>query len=160
MPRSDSLVQKNSSLWPLQEGNTATFTEVVTSHKTGESEKNYRVNWTCEVIGTERVAVMAGEFNTWKITCNRYNNFKNPSKAAIKETRTWNYAPDVNHYILTERLYAGGKAARRLELLAILPPLNGFSDLARRQIRKSFMLIIPTGNCCMVTWNTTVRTSA
>lgn len=142
VPRSDSLVQKNSSLWPLQEGSTATFTEVVTSHKTGEPEKTYRVNWTCEVIGTERVAVMAGDFDTWRITCNRYNKFQNPSKAAIKETRIWNYAPEVKHYVLTEKIYSGGKTARRLELLAILPPLNGFSDSARRQMNNAFQMAL------------------
>jgi hypothetical protein len=142
VPRSDALVHKSASLWPLQKGNQASFTEMVTSHKTDEPVKTYRVNWTCEVNGKERIAVMVGEFDTWKITCNRYNNFQNPSKASIKETRTWNYAPEVKHYVLTERLFSGGKAARRLELLAILPPLNGLSDLARRQMRNAFQMAL------------------
>ena len=142
VPRSDTLVQKDTSLWPLQEGNASSFTEIVTSNKLGESEKTHRVNWSCEVIGTERVAVMAGEFDTWKIACKRYNNFQNPSKAAIKETRTWNYAPEIKHYVLTERQYSSGKASRRLELLAILPPLNGFSDLTRRQMSNAFQMAL------------------
>jgi len=111
---------------------------MVTSSKTGEPAKTYRVNWSCQVIGRERVAVMAGEFDTWKIACNRHNNFQNPSKATIKETRTWNYAPEIRHYVLTQRQYTRGKTTRRIELLAILPPLHGFSDLTRRQLRDAF----------------------
>jgi len=140
--RSDSLVQKNTSLWPLQKGNGSSFTEVTTSSKLGEPEKSYQINWTCEVIGTERVAVMAGEFDTWKIACKRYNNFQNPSKSLVEETRTWNYAPEIEHYVLTERQYSGAKAARRLELLAILPPLNGFSDLTKRQMSNAFQMAL------------------
>jgi len=109
------------------------FTEMVTSNNSGEPQKSYRVNWTCEVIGTERVAVMAGQFDTWKIACKRYNNSKNHSRARVKETRTWNYAPEIEHFVLTERQNPGRKAARRLELLAVLPPLSGLSDVTRHQ---------------------------
>jgi hypothetical protein len=115
---------------------------VITSSNKGEPEKSYRINWTCEVIGTERVVVMAGEFDTWKIVCKRYNNFQNPLKARVRETRTWNYAPDIKHYVLTERQYSSGKAARRLELLAVLPSLNGVSHLTRRQISTAFQMAL------------------
>ena len=101
--RSDVLFRKNTSLWPLQKGNVSSFTEMVTSSNVGEPEKSYRRNWNCEVVGTERVSVMAGEFDTWKIACKRYNNFKNPSKARVREIRTWNYAPEIKHYVLTEK---------------------------------------------------------
>jgi len=140
--RSDSLFKKNTSLWPLLQGNISSYTEMVSSSNLGEPEKSYRINWTCEVIGTERIAVMAGEFDTWKIACKRYNNFQNPSKARAQETRTWNYAPDIRHYVLTERKTSSGKTARRLELLAILPPLNGISDLTKRQMSKAFQLAL------------------
>jgi hypothetical protein len=142
MPRSDLLVKKNNSLWPLQEGNVSRFTEMVTSSNIGEPEKSYQINWTCEVRGTERVAVLAGEFDTWEIACKRYNNYQNPSKAKIQEIKTWNYAPEIKHYILTERQFFSGKAARRLELLAVLPPLNGFSDLTKRQMNKAFQMAL------------------
>lgn len=140
--RSDALVKNNTSLWPLQRGNVSKFMEIVTSGNIGEPEKSYAVNWTCEVIGTERVAVMAGEFDTWKITCKRYNKFQNPSRARIQEMRTWNYAPEIEHYVLTERQYSGAKANTRLELLAILPPVDGFSDLTRRQISNAFQMAL------------------
>ena len=140
--RSDVLFKKKTSLWPLKEGNVSGFTEMVTSSNSGEPPKSYRVNWTCEVIGTERVAVMAGQFDTWKIACKRYNNFKNPSRARVKETRTWNYAPEIKHFVMSERQYSGRKAARRLELLAVLPPQNGLSDVTRHQMNSAFQIAL------------------
>ncbi len=142
VPRRDSLFQKSTSLWPLKTGNKSSFSEVVTSGNIGEPEKSYRVNWSCEVTGTEQVLVMAGEFDTWKIACKRYNNFQSPIRAKVREIKTWNFAPAIGHYVLTERQYPGGKAARRLELLAVLPPMNGVSDLTRRQMDKAFHLAL------------------
>jgi hypothetical protein len=115
---------------------------MVTSNKLGEPQKSYRVNWTCEVIGTERVAVMAGQFDTWKIACKRYNNSKNPARARVKETRTWNYAPEIEHFVLTEKQYPGRKAAHRLELLAVLPPLSGLSDVTQDQMNSAFQMAL------------------
>ena len=137
-PFSYYLVRGNNSLWPLQKGNISSFREMVTSRKIGGSERYYQVNWTCEVIGTERVAVMAGEFDTWKIDCTRYNDFREPSKARVREIRTWYYAPEINHYVLARRQYTSRKPARRLELLAILPPVNGLSDSTRHQMNTAF----------------------
>ena len=131
-------VKGDNSLWPLQKGNISSFKEMVTSRKIGGPEKSYQVNWTCEVIGTERVAVMAGEFDTWRIDCNRYNNFQEPSKARVLETRTWYYAPEIQHYVMARRQYSGRKPSRRLELLAVLPPVNKLSDAARHQMNTAF----------------------
>ncbi|MGD9327069.1 MAG: hypothetical protein PVH85_31875 [Desulfobacterales bacterium] len=142
VPRSDLLFKKKTSLWPLKVGNVSGISEMVTSNNPGEPPKSYRVNWSCEVIGTERIAVMAGQFDTWKIVCKRYNNSKNPSKAKVKETRIWNYAPEVEHFVVTERHYAGRKAARRLELLAVLPPLSRLPDVTRQQMNSAFQMAL------------------
>jgi surface antigen len=135
-------IKGNNSVWPLQKGNLSSFQEMVTSRKIGEPEKSYQVNWTCEVIGTERVAVLAGEFDTWKIACSRYNNFSEPSKARVREIRTWNYAPEIKHFVLTERKYSSRKAARRVELLAVLPSQNGLSDVTRHQMNQAFQIAL------------------
>lgn len=136
--RSDTLVRKNSSLWPLQAGKVSSFTEVATSSVPGEAEKSHSVNWTCEVIGTMQVTVMAGEFDTWQIACKRYNNFQNPLRAKVRETRIWNYAPEIEHYVLRERQFTDGRGSSRQELLAVLPPLAGFSDLTKVQMNEAF----------------------
>ena len=137
-PFSYYFVNGSNSLWPLKPGNISSFKEMVTSHKIGHAAKSYQVNWTCEVIGTERVAVMAGEFNTWRIDCKRYNDFQDPSKARVREFRTWYYAPELEHYVLTERRYTGRKANRRLELLAVLPPLEKLPDATRDRMNRAF----------------------
>ena len=131
-------VRGDNTLWPLQKGNRSSFREMVTTRKIGGSGKSYQVNWTCEVIGTERMAVMAGEFDTWRIDCKRYNNFQEPSKARILEIRTWYYAPEIKHYVLERRQYSSRKPARRLELLAVLPSVNGLSDATRHQMNTAF----------------------
>lgn len=138
MPRSDFITSRDTSLWPLQEGKTASFTEKVTSRKEGEPEKYYRFNWTCEVAGTEQISVMAGEFDTWKVICTRFSYNLNPSKTRVQEARTWYYAPGIKHYVLTERQYFGGRKNKRLELLAVLPPRDKFSPAARRQMKEIF----------------------
>jgi len=135
-------VKGNNSLWPLKKGNLSSFKELVTSSKIGGSEKSYEVNWTCEVTGTERVTVMAGEFDTWKIACKRYNNFQDPSKARVREIRTWYYSPDIKHYVLTQRQYTSRKAARRLELLAVLPSQNRLSGVTRFQMNQAFQVAL------------------
>ena len=136
--RDDSLMSRSTSLWPLQKGNFSGYTEQVTSKKNMEAEKSYRRNWTCEVVDTERVSVLAGEFETWKISCKRYNNYQKPSNARVVATKTWNYAPKIEHYVLAERQLSGGSATRRLELLAVLPPLNGLPDAAKRRMKEVF----------------------
>jgi hypothetical protein len=136
--RDDLIVDGDTSLWPLKTGKTASFTELVISRKIGEPEKSYRRSWTCTVVGPERVAVMAGEFDTWKIACERYNNYQNRSKAKVREIRTWYYAPEVKHYVLAERQFVAGKPDRRLELLAVLPPADGFSSSAQIKMHQAF----------------------
>ena len=136
--RDDSLMSPGMSLWPLQKGNFSGYTEQVTSQKNMEAQKSYRRNWTCEVVDAERVSVMAGEFETWKIICKRYNNFQKPSNARVVATKTWYYAPKIEHYVSAERQFSGGRATRRLELLAVLPPLNELSYVARRRMKEVF----------------------
>ena len=77
-------------------------------------------------MGTERVSVGAGDFDTWKITCKRYpDKFKSTSK--VREYRTWYYAPSVNHWVLQVRDYNGYRENLQKELTAILPDLQTFT---------------------------------
>jgi hypothetical protein len=137
-PRKDIWIKKKTSLWPLQVGNVASYAETSSLRLKDESEKTSRYNWACEVAGTERVSVMAGEFDTWKIVCKRYSGKKVSSKSSVIEIKTWYYAPEIGHYVLTTRQSFSGKPARRLELLALLPPLDGLSASARGRMQTSF----------------------
>ena len=68
---------------------------------------------------------MAGDFDTFKIVCKRYYVSMNKNKSNLREVKTWNYAPQVGHYVLATTKYYYDKKPRRQELLAVLPPLNG-----------------------------------
>ena len=53
-PRGDLIVKSDITLWPLQVGNTANYSETgIWTDKDG-AETNYQSLWSCEVAGTER----------------------------------------------------------------------------------------------------------
>lgn len=139
-PRADLFIQGPTTLWPLRAGNLASYSETGTWVSKGGAESTYRTVWSCSVPGTERVTVMAGDFDTYKIMCKRYSvyNRKKKNRYRLRETKVWNYAPAVGHYVLAATEYNSDKKPRRRELLAVLPPLNGISAKARRQIENSF----------------------
>jgi hypothetical protein len=136
--RKDLWIRQKTSLWPLQIGNVASYSETGVRQRKGEPENTYRANWTCEVVGTERVSVMAGEFDTWKTECKRYAAGRVSAKSRLREIKTWYYAPEIGHYVLATRQYYTGKAPDRLELLAVLPPLEGLSAAEKRRLQSKF----------------------
>jgi hypothetical protein len=137
-PRKDLWVKKETSLWPLQTGNVSSFAETSTRRRKGEPETTSRYNWACEVTGTEQVSVMAGVFDSWKIVCQRYSTKNLTARSRARESKTWYYAPEIGHYVLTIRETFSGKPARRLELLAVLPPVDVFSHTALTRMNATF----------------------
>lgn len=138
-PREDLIVRSAETLWPLKIGNQASYTEaVIWTDKQDGSQNSYSNNWSCEVEGTERVAVAAGEFDTWKITCTRSSISDPRVLSRSKEIKTWYYAPVIGHYVLLTANYLYDKASRRQELLAVLPPREVFPAQARKKMDESF----------------------
>lgn len=121
------------TLWPLRKGNSYSYTEFGSWSEKDGPEKSYLAKWTCEVVGTETVFVVAGEFDTWKILCRRYN-----SASRLREVKTWYYAPAVGHYVLSTSQYRYRKASRRLELVAVLPDQKSLSTKVQRKMKTSF----------------------
>jgi len=138
-PRTDLFIQSATTLWPLRAGNAASYSETGTWVGKGGAESSYQTVWSCAVAGTERVSVMAGDFDTYKIVCKRYSvSRKKKNRTRLREEKVWNYAPEVGHYVLATTTYYSDKKPRRKELLAVLPPLNGLSAGAHRQMEESF----------------------
>jgi surface antigen len=138
-PRTDVFIQSATTLWPLRVGNAASYSETGTWVSKGGAESFYQTAWSCAVTGTERVSVMAGDFDTYKIVCKRYSvSKKKKNRTRLREAKTWNYAPAVGHYVLATTTYYSDKKPRRQELLAVLPSFNGLSAGARRQMEESF----------------------
>ena len=137
-PRPDLYTQGASTLWPLRAGNVTNYSETGTWIEKDGTRSSYQTEWSCTVKGTERVSVMAGDFDTFKIACKRYYVSSRTNKSYIREAKTWYYAPAVGHYVLIESKYYSERKPRRQELLAVLPPLNDLSAEARRQMERSF----------------------
>ena len=114
------------SIWPLEMGNKTRFDENGRWFDEYGLEHRYDSFWSCEVKGTERISVGAGDFDTWKITCRRYpDKFRATSKT--REYRTWYYAPIINHWVKEFRDYNGYRENRMKELVAVLPDLQTFT---------------------------------
>jgi len=138
-PRDDLIVKSKTSLWPLRAGNVANFTETgVWIDKKEAIENPYRTDWSCSVEGTEQISVMTGEFDAWKIECKRYHVSGSKSQSRLREVETWFYAPEVGHYVLMTSKYKYRDSTRRLELLAVLPPLDSLPPETQSEINRSF----------------------
>ena len=160
-PRADLFTQNATTIWPLRAGNVANYSETGTWIEKDGAESSYRTDWSCTVTATERVSVMAGDFDTFKIVCKRYHVSPSKNKSHLREQKTWNYAPEVGHYVLATTKYYYNKKSRRKELLAVLPPLNGFSARVRRQMERGFQKALERKKSGRsVRWsNTKLRTS-
>ena len=133
------------SIWPLEMGNKTRFDENGRWFDEYGIEHRYDSFWICEVKGTERISVGAGDFDTWKITCRRYpDKFRSTSKT--REYRTWYYAPIINHWVKEVRDYNGYRPNRMKELVAVLPDLQTFTpdETDIFSIKKQFQTISQT----------------
>lgn len=108
-----------SALWPLTVGSSVKFsTSGLSKSKISPRESKYSQSWDCEVEGTERVRVLAGEFDTYRVSCKRRS-----SKGKWWQTYTWYYAPELNTYVL-RRSFHKKNGVRIRELTALRPSLK------------------------------------
>ena len=133
-PRRDIAFPPATSLWPLEAGKTAGFREDGQWREGQGPESTYVSAWACEVAGTERVSVLAGEFDTWKIVCRRYSTNRFGSASRVKEVRNWYFAPAVGHPVLTTKRYTYHRPSKRVELMAVLPPDNELPAAAQSRM--------------------------
>ena len=137
-PRENIIVKGRESIWPLEVGKKANYTERGTwLDKRDGSEHAYSAHWSCEVAGTERMVVTAGELDTWKIVCSRYASSRN-ARSQPREIKTWYYAPQIAHFVQMKSRYLYNKPSHQLELLAVLPPKGSLPTQARRKMDNSF----------------------
>ena len=131
-------LRNQETLWPLQKGKSIRYVEDGNWVDETGSERSYQALWTCEVMGTESVSVLAGNFDAWKIVCKRYSVAATSNRSRKIEEKAWYYAPQIGHYVLTTRRFYDTRKPRRRELAAVLPPLDGLSTGQRRQLNISF----------------------
>lgn len=128
-------------LWPLRVGNDQRFnmTQVVEAKgdarlSGGETRIELKRSWRCVVERTETVTVPAGTFDTYRISCFRYE----AGTDNWRQTRIFHYAPKIAHFVSREDIYAS-RPGRRIRLSAagfnstVLPRAEQISLMAALQ---------------------------
>jgi hypothetical protein len=107
------------TLWRQTALADAVFVATTTTRSGGgpESLNEQTEHWRCHLDGEETVTVLAGEFETQKLVCERF-----AADASLELERTWFYAPSLRHFVLRRDVAASGIAeAPPMELVAIQP---------------------------------------
>lgn len=129
------------TLWPLKTGNEAHF--VVSqrlTRKIHDSEVSYHDEWMCGVLGTERVTIRLGAFDTWKVRCQRYWRGSNIGEI------TWNYAPSLGQVV--RRDWTGAKEPE--ELVAIgHGTLNAKAEKVAAKVRQRGLESLVSGRTAL-----------
>lgn len=127
-----------ATLWPLAPGKMARYTELGRWKDVDNREHTYEAQWRLEVGGQERISVKAGEFDTWKIIGRRFSPGGAFTSSRLREKRIWYYAPALEHYVKEERHYLGRRPDRSIELLAVIPAIDGMNANARATLNANF----------------------
>ncbi len=143
-----------ASVWPLAPGKTARYIESGSWRDEDNREHTYEAQWRLEVAGQERIRVKAGKFDTWKIIGYRFSAGDAFKPSRLREKRIWYYAPAVGHYVKMERQYLSRRPDRSIELLAVLPSVDGMPRAVQTAFQDSFQQALekmPSGDA--LKWN-------
>lgn len=138
------------NLWPLSIGKGDKYISNASyiTIQTGQA-KDFRQIWECEVEGSERVTILAGNFDTYRVTCERYSD-----AGKRYQTRTWFYAPEIQSYVLRRDFYFSSKKERFRELTAIRPSLTDLERKIRNSIVRSWQDALENSRSGeMVSWS-------
>ncbi len=112
------IVGDAAGVWPLTAGRTARFQAI---NETRDDEQHIRRSvhlWTCTVRAERQVIVPAGSFAAFPIMCDRFS----PESMRVLERITWDYAPEVGHYIRREARNMRTGERDVYSLYSALPP--------------------------------------
>jgi hypothetical protein len=126
------------ALWPLKPGNRVHFmVNQRLTMKIHDSEVAYHDEWACAVDGTERVAVRLGQFDTYRLRCQRFWRGSNIGEIV------WNYAPALGQVV--RRNWTGAEEPE--ELVAIgHGTLGAKAEGVAAKVRQHGLEALPTGN--------------
>lgn len=105
------------ALWPLDRPRSVRF-RVVTHTRTARKEAWERqvVLWTCRSGKARTLDVRAGRFVAVPLTCDRYS----PTSMKLIERISWDYAPELGHYVRRASINYARATSRTIELTAAL----------------------------------------
>lgn len=115
-------------LWPLIPGTRRQFTSEVRVRQQGHNgERLFRRDWICTVHGVEEITVQFGDFESVRISCDRY------SRGKWRQTRTWYYVPSIGHFVRRTDRYSG-RDNQDVELISIQQAFSGLGPDAKRAL--------------------------
>jgi hypothetical protein len=97
---------EHEKLWPLEAGRSVRFRSMAEVRSETEPLRRIPELWTCAAIGSARIDVPAGRFDTEQIRCDRFS----PDTMRVQRRVTWYYSSDVGHYVRRETFeFSNGK---------------------------------------------------
>lgn len=110
---------EHDALWPLVSGEELSFvSKVQILHDARPGNRSAVIeSWKCVVGESARLSVVAGYFQTIKVTCRRAGMDDLPELR-----RVWFYAPSIGHFVRTNDFNKIEDSDRHVELVAISPP--------------------------------------
>lgn len=121
-------------LWPRRTGREHRFSIKTMVQKSAGSDSlaDWTEVWRCRFRGSEQVTVVAGRFETVKLTCSRDAT---DSRPALE--RTWHYAPDIGHYVRVTDASSGSRKKQQTDLVAIRPSGETWPPIARAALGRA-----------------------
>ena len=115
-------------LWPLIPGTRRQFASKVRVRIEGDrGERLFIRDWICTVNGLERVSVRIGEFESVKISCDRFG------RGRWRQTRTWYFVPEIGHFVKRVDTYSS-RDKREVELVSVRQAHKDLNSAARRSL--------------------------
>jgi len=127
-------------LWPMQQGISGWFSAVrTTTNKETGSRGISRRDWSCLVDETQRITVIAGVFDVYRVNC-----AVSDEMGKFKKRLYWYYAPDIEQVVLQIDA-SPSRQPKRLELTAFQPALPSAVKKAYRDFFQEIMETRPSG---------------
>ena len=136
------------ALWQKSADGNAVFT-VITKRRDGggpESVIESRTQWSCRLAAAERITVIAGSFDTFKMICDRLAADGTPDLE-----RSWSYAPALGHFVRRHDRILNGQdgltdssvaSEAPLELVAIQPAYLDWPPAARGGLDRAMQHVL------------------
>lgn len=86
------------TLWPLRKGQMIRFRVLTEARRSGDPAAAWNRSvslWSCQVGAPALLKAPVGEFESWPIRCDRFS----ASNMRPIEQVSWDYAPDIGHYL-------------------------------------------------------------
>lgn len=128
-PDNGTITVTRALAWPLEVGAASTYAVTATIVDSKSPDHTEAELWQCTVKGRERISVVAGIFDTYKISCQ-------PNTGSDgTQSRTWYFAPAVGHYVrYLDNAPASSNnltGTRSRDLIAIAPGVSNWPSEAR-----------------------------